>query len=131
MNVAEKLKEINLPDGSFVIVGSGILGALGIRESRDIDLIVSEEVYAQLDADGWDHDIWGDQQTVLKKDVFDLGKYWGSETLADLLKNAQYVDGLPYLSLDNVYKWKKSLGRKKDIIDLKLIEAYRANYQVA
>lgn len=128
MNIADRLKELNLPDNSFVVVGSGILNALGIRDSGDIDLIVSEDIYNRFDAAGWDHDTWSDQ-TVLKKDVFDLGKTWYGKSVEDLIKRAQYIDGVPYLSLDDVYEWKKILGREKDINDLKLIEEFRKPIQ--
>lgn len=123
MNIVERLKELHLSDGDFVVVGSGILNALGIRESGDIDLIVSEAAYARLDADGWTHGLWG-EQVVLQKDIFDLGRIWFGKDVEDLLKDAQFVDGVPYLSLEDVYAWKKIKGRDKDIRDLELIQAY-------
>jgi hypothetical protein len=124
MNISERLKELNLAENSFIVVGSGILNALSIRESSDIDLIVTEDVYARVEAEGWDHDTWTDQ-TVLNRDVFDLGRFWYGKYTKELLKDAQYVDGVPYLSLDDVYEWKKDMGREKDLGDLKLIESYK------
>jgi hypothetical protein len=124
MSFADKINDLNLPKNSFVVVGSGILVALGIRESSDIDLIVSQEVYDLFDAAGWDHDNWSDQ-VVLKKDVFEIGRDWYGQNVEQLLKHVQYVDGVPYLSLDEVYEWKKRLRRNKDLVDLKLIDSYR------
>jgi hypothetical protein len=124
MDVAAKIKELNLPNDSFIVVGSGILGALGIRESSDIDLIVSQQVYDLLENAGWDHDNWSDQ-TVLKKGVFDIGRDWYGKKVNQLLEDAQYVESIPYLSLDDVYEWKKRLGRPKDLADLILIDSYR------
>lgn len=125
MHIPTKLKELNLEAGSYIVVGSGILGALGIRESGDIDLIVSQEVYDRFEADGWGHGQWSDH-IVLQQDVFDLGRIWYGKSVADLLVNAQYVEYVPYLSLEDVYEWKKNLGREKDLRDLKLIEDYWA-----
>lgn len=48
MNITKKVQDLNLPENSFIVVGSGILSVLGIRESHDIDLIVSVEIFEQL-----------------------------------------------------------------------------------
>ena len=123
MNFSQKIQHIGLPEGSYVVVGSGILNALGIRESNDIDLVVSGDVYNVLDAKGWEHGTWSDQE-VLRYDVFEAGQYWYGKLVGDLLKTAQVVDGVAYLSLDDVYEWKKKLGRPKDIKDLALIDEF-------
>jgi len=125
MNISEKIQELNLPYGSFFVVGSGILNALGIRESGDIDMIVSDSVYQKFEADGWQQGSWPGQ-TVLQRDEFELGRWWDGKTVDELLKTAQVVDGIPYLNLDDVYTWKNAKGREKDLRDLKLIDEYRA-----
>lgn len=124
MNISQKIKELNLPSGSYVVVGSGILNALEIRESGDIDLIVSDEIYKKFENEGWQKDKWSDQ-VVLKHDVFDLGRSWYGKTVDELKENTQYIEDIPYLSLEDVYIWKKSLGRDKDLQDLKLIDEYK------
>lgn len=125
MNVTKEINSLNLPKDSFVVVGSGILEALGIRQSDDIDMIVAQETYDRFEAEGWDHDSWSDQ-TVLKHDVFDIGISWYGSTIEELLTRATVIDGIPYLSLSDVYDWKKQLGRGKDLADLKLIDVYLA-----
>ena len=124
MNIVQELRRLNLPRNEYVVVGSGVLNPLGIRDSNDIDLIVSQKIYDKLEEAGWQHDNWSDQ-IVLKKDVFDIGTNWYGLQLTQLLENAQYVDGIPYLSLDDVYEWKRRLGREKDFVDLELIDLYR------
>lgn len=123
MNVSEKIKSLNLKHGEYIVVGSGILDALCIRASRDIDLVVSEEVYKRFEAAGWQTTQWSDQ-LALAHDVFDLGRSWEKKDVRQLLKNAQYVDDTPYLSLNDVYAWKKKTHRNKDIKDLDLIDNY-------
>lgn len=125
MNIPQKIRELGLKSGSYVIVGSGILDALKIRESGDIDIIVSNEVYKKFEEKGWQKASWPDQ-VVLKHGVFDLGKNWYGETVDDLISDATLVDDIPYLSLDTVYEWKKLRARDKDLKDLALIEAYKA-----
>ncbi len=36
MNIIERTKKLNFPLGKYVVVGSGILEALGIRSANDI-----------------------------------------------------------------------------------------------
>jgi hypothetical protein len=124
MNISEKIQKLNLPKRSYIVVGSGILNALAIRQSSDIDLIVIKNVYDKFENLGWDHGKWPDQ-VVMEKDVFELGTNWYGKNVDELLDRAEYIDNIPYLSLNDVYEWKKSLGREKDLNDLKLIDKYR------
>lgn len=128
MNLKEKLAELELPHGSYIVVGSGILGALGIRESNDIDLVVSSEVFQRLGAEGWEQGRWGND-IVHKKDIFDVCDRWYGQSVDDLLRHAQVLGGIPYMSLSNVYDWKKNRGLEKDKRDAVLIEAFRQNAQ--
>ena len=113
MNFKEKIAELNLQAGSYIVVGSGILGALGIRESNDIDLVVTNEMYDFIGTLGWEKGSWGDD-IVYQQGVFDIGNDWYGKSTADLLKDAQVVDGVPYLNLKDVYEWKKQRGQEKD-----------------
>jgi len=125
MNIKQKILGLKLPENSFIVVGSGILNALGIRESNDIDMIVAQDVFDSLDRIGWEHDTWANQ-TVLKKDVFDLGVHWMNVKIEKLLQRATVVDGIPYLSLSDLLAWKIERARPKDILDVKLINDYIA-----
>lgn len=123
MNMKQKISELGLPDNQFIVVGSGIMAAVGIRDSDDIDMIVSEELFRQLEDSGWEHDEWADQ-VVLKRDVFDIGTQWDGKAIDELIDTATRIEGIPYLSLQDLRKWKKEKGRDKDIRDIKLIDAY-------
>ena len=46
--IIDKIKELNFPSGEYVVVGSGILSALGIRESNDIDIAVLPKLHREL-----------------------------------------------------------------------------------
>lgn len=124
MDFKQRIAELDLPEDSYIVVGSGILAALSIRDSNDIDLIVTEEVYRYIESLGWEQGLWSNQ-IVFKQDVFDIGNDWYGKSAKELLKTAQIIDGVPYLSLDDVYEWKKMKARDKDIRDLKLIDTYR------
>ena len=58
MNVAILISKLKLPDRSYVVVGSGILGALGIRESGMRHDGSFQAVYNELEQSGWNHYAW-------------------------------------------------------------------------
>lgn len=127
MNFKEGIAKLKLPSGGYVVVGSGILNALGIRNSHDIDLVVTEEVYRSIERLGWEQEIQGNR-VLLKRDVFDIGRDWHGRSAKEILGHAQIIDGIPYLNLDDLYKWKKEKAREKDLRDVALIDAYRSTH---
>ena len=48
MDIKKAISQLLLPDGSFMVVGSGLLDTLGIRAAGDIDLLVSHDVFNNL-----------------------------------------------------------------------------------
>ena len=50
MDIFQKLKELDFPVGEYVVIGSGLLAALGLREASDLDLAVSEKLLKDLRA---------------------------------------------------------------------------------
>ena len=123
MNITKKVYGLNLPENSFIIVGSGILSALGIRESKDIDMIVSLDVFKDLKEQGWAISNWPDQEIVTKDD-FEVGTKWSELCVNELLINAVIIEGIPYLNLDDLKAWKLRKARPKDIEDITLIDTY-------
>jgi hypothetical protein len=58
-------------------------------------------------------------------DVWDYGEYNPDPQL--LINDADIIDGVPFVRLEEVLKWKKAYGREKDKMDIKLIEEYLKN----
>lgn len=52
-DIIMRLDQLNINPADVVIVGSGILGALGIRENRDVDVLVSTAALERLVAAGY------------------------------------------------------------------------------
>lgn len=123
MNIKNELARLKLPQNSFMVVGSSILGTLGVKKSDDIDLIVSPEVFEQLINLGWDQvaEVGG---LILKHHPFDVGLYWEEEPLDYWLPKAVVIDEIPYLSLVDLRRWKVERNRPKDPADIKLIDDY-------
>ena len=127
-DIISKMKSLNLPTGSYVVFGSGPMAALGIREVNDIDLYVSTEILKQLKQKGWKKIYKGPKDHPLTFDVFEAHDNWSfclyNPTLLDLLSRAFVIDDITFASLDDVRKAKATTKRRKDIIDVKLIDKY-------
>ena len=46
------------------------------------------------------------------------------EPLICYIQRAEVIDGLPFLSLEDFIMWKKAMGRRKDLRDLKLLKVW-------
>jgi len=128
MNIIQKIKELNLPNDQYVVIGSGTMSVLGIREANDIDMSVTEELFDKLKVTGeWEVcEKYG--RPFLKKDVFDINKSLGwekySTTIQEANKSALFIEDIPFMNLDELIKFKNALGREKDFKDIELIKKY-------
>ncbi|MEI8361433.1 MAG: hypothetical protein WCG01_04855 [bacterium] len=50
MDIFKKLEDINFPLDEYVIIGSGILAALNLREANDLDIAVTDKLFTELKA---------------------------------------------------------------------------------
>ncbi len=128
MNIISEIKELNLPLGQYVVFGSGPLVIHGIRETRDIDLLVTKELYSQLKNEVWEEKELDSGGNYLSKDVIEVDDSWsyGSYNPApeEIIAKAEIHHGIPFAPLTEVLKWKEAFGRPKDIQDAELIKEY-------
>jgi hypothetical protein len=125
-NLLEKFKKLNLPDRQYVIYGSGPLGIRGIREIRDLDVVVTNALYQKLLKK------YSKQEKKEKKKRFiKLGKieiiqahYSLIQNIKKIISTADVIGGLRFVKLQDLVKWKRLIGREKDFKDIKLIEGY-------
>lgn len=110
-----------------MVVGSGILNALHIRNSHDIDMIVSEEIFRLLEKRGWKIIKREDGTLKIVHKFFECMTDWYGKNLEEMLEDATYKDTIPYMNLDDVYQWKRDLARPKDLVDLQLINRYKSS----
>lgn len=133
MNFKTNLEKIGLTPKNSVVIGSGILNVLGIRESEDIDLVVSEDAYARLNADGQFKKSETHGREILVNDIFEIGREWGvlakDWKFDDFMGQSTVIDGVRYVTLKFLLDVKRSWlrdenPRQKDLDDVKLIENY-------
>ena len=124
-----KVKKLNLPIGEYALFGSAPMGVRGLRECRDIDIIVTNGLWKEfLDNFGWklvktqDKDKYSDG---LERDGIELWKdWWPGWDVNKLIKEAEMIDGLPFVRLEKVLEWKKFIAKEKDLKDVELLEKF-------
>lgn len=132
----KRLLEVGVDSKNGVVIGSGILQALKLRDSNDIDIVVSDDIYNQLkDTHNFEvKTVFG--REILKNDIFEIGTDWfvleQSYKFEDLKKNSLVIEGIRYITISFLYRVKQSWiketnARQKDIDDIELIDLYLKN----
>ena len=136
MNVIDEVKKLGLPPKKYVVVGSGIIAARGIKETHDVDIVVTADIFKEFKAkEGWDQIPWSHDdhagQVFLRKGHFELyldvncGNFW--PTTEELIARADIIDGVPFAGFKDTVAFKKAYGRDKDAKDIELIQDYLNN----
>ena len=127
MTIVERFRRLGLPAEECVVIGSGVLDALNLRRSGDIDLVVSEALFARMrDQAEWQAEVRHDETVLLKDDV-ELWCSWGSggvPNFAALYREGIDVQGVRFATPEFVLRQKRQLRREKDVHDIHLLEEY-------
>jgi len=131
MNIIEGAKKLNFPIGEYVITGSGLLGALGLREANDLDVAITPKLLKKLRATGkWKEKLRHNKlKLFLESDNVDVitqldwDKY--PTTVEEAIKSATIIEGIPFLNFEQTILFKTALGREKDFKDIELLKKYR------
>ncbi|WKZ29406.1 MAG: hypothetical protein QY323_01600 [Patescibacteria group bacterium] len=133
MRSIQEVKKLDLPIGAYVVIGSGIMSALGIRESEDIDLLVTPGLFEDLKKRGWNYGdvvIDGRQREKLAFGRAEAYKdlWYGNERVdaADLIARAEMIEDIPFQPLEELVKMKRAMDREKDRRDIESIMNYLA-----
>ena len=111
ISVKKKVMEAEVSLDDIVVVNSMVLEALGIRESRDLDILCKPDKAGVLTEKGLDPCLWFYSQEDIVRYINDDNCYF-------------MFNGLKFLNLEYVKEKKEKHGREKDLNDLRLIELY-------
>ncbi|MEX0749149.1 MAG: hypothetical protein WD467_01300 [Candidatus Saccharimonadales bacterium] len=132
VDIISEIRELNLPDdrgrvstgkGEYVVVGGAVKALHGLRQTDDIDIVVSSHLYHQLKAAGWTSITFPDGNAGLACDRVEIMLNWGGE-LEQLLPSAEETEGIPIVGLEKVLEWKLVANRAKDQADILKLKAY-------
>jgi len=131
VNIMQKIQGMQLPPGDMIVIGSGVLDALGLRAAHDIDLVVRPALFDQLAQDArWTLDS-AHGEAVLRSEQLNAEAWLslGSDctpNFDELKQSSITIKGIMFTSPAYVLKWKRQHMRPKDIADIELLEAYLA-----
>ncbi|MCA9335499.1 SulP family inorganic anion transporter [Candidatus Saccharibacteria bacterium] len=122
----EMIQRLKLPAESYVVIGGAVLEALDLRQTHDVDVVVSDNVYREYrDEHHWQEYVQDNGKKILSHNGYNLMHTWMGKNLKYLKKSAFVVDGISLMSVDDLIDAKRRLGRKKDISDIALLTDYR------
>lgn len=127
----QELKKLNLHEDEYIIFGSGIMFALGLRpleDLNDIDLFVTTNGWSKVKnlATIQKAESWKCSHVQLANDRIDIYNGWGpgSYNITELIKNSVKISGFNFASPEDTIRWKKEMGREKDLKHIKMITDY-------
>ena len=129
----QKLSDLGLDVSNSIVIGSGIMEALGIRKSNDIDLVVTGKMYRSLKEEGAFEETTAYGQQILVGNQYEIGTSWQvsgkDRDLSELGKDSVVVESVRYVSLECLLDVKKSRlldddVRQKNRDDVRLIEQH-------
>ncbi len=135
IDIKQKLSELSLTSENAIVIGSGILNALSIRESHDLDIIVDNETYNRLKLNPRFTVAQPLGIDVLQYDIYEIGTGWNMTDInkvyyfEELFENSVVIEGVRYNTLEFLLKVKKiwingNNPREKDKKDVEDIENY-------
>jgi hypothetical protein len=127
MDTFTKIKKLNIPLGKYIVIGGTSLEARGIRKANDIDLLVLPDEFERLRGKRFEEKLYPDGNVTLVGNGFEIGTRFivnYEPSAVDVIKRAEIINGVPFTSLNEEIKFKKAMGREKDLKDIKLIEKY-------
>lgn len=122
----DRIRALKLSSKDYVVIGGAVLELLGIRETNDVDLVVSKKVYNNLSTKNWKEYIQDDGKHILSRNGYKIMQHWMGKNLRELQKSSIVVDDIPLMGLDDLVECKSQLGRKKDLKDIQTIQEFKA-----
>jgi hypothetical protein len=120
-----RVKASGLPLDEVVVIGSGLLDAYGLRASRDIDLVVSGNLFKTLEQNpSYQKQFPRENTEVLIKGEFEIWLDWPPADFLQLKKDAVNVDGVFFVNPQFLIERKRERGSAKDLADITLLEGY-------
>jgi len=117
-----EVKKMKLAEGEYAVFGSAVMAIRGLREAPNIDVIVKNSLWDNL-SDKYQVDSEG----FIRIGLIKISNWWFAplrKEISVLIDEAETIDGLRFVKIEEVLAYKKKLKGDKDVGDVKLIEKY-------
>jgi hypothetical protein len=123
------LRSLELPTGDYAVFGSGPLIVRGIIEAtNDLDVISRGRA--------WKHALRcgelvslpdGDRIVSCFDGAITIGRNWayGDFDIDELINTAEAIDGIPFVRLEHVVRYKEIAARSKDVAHLERLAEHQ------
>jgi len=128
MDLFSEIKKLNFSSNKYIVVGGAAMAARNIKETCDIDIVVTPDLFEHCKQEGWQEHLRPNGGPGLKKGMIEVyldvnsGNF--NPSFEELRNRAQIIDEIPFCSLEDVRRFKKEYNRDKDIKDINLIDNY-------
>lgn len=127
----EKIKKLGIKQDDYVVIGGAVLESLHLRDTMDIDIVVSDEVYTRYrDKKHWKEYVQDNGKRVLVHNSYNMMRTWMGNSLKRLKRDAFVVDGVSLMNIQMLIESKRHLGRRKDLADITLLKQYLQHHPV-
>ena len=120
----DMVKRLELSPKSYVVISGGVLEALGLRSTYDVDMVVDTATYAYYEKKGWNEIVEENGKRMLSHNGYKLMTEWFGKDVAHLRQKAFERDGVWFMDPQELAEVKVKLGRRKDLKDVELIKKY-------
>ena len=130
---SQRVQELNLPLDEVVVIGSGLLDALGFRVASDVDVAVSDHAYAVAKASGrYNERTPYPEETVLEADGVEIWRGWTTALPYEVLRQqAMVIDGICYIHPRLLLQQKQRSNRPKDQADIAFLKDYLRQHDLS
>ena len=133
MDIKALFAEVGINPDEAIVIGSGILNALNLRKSNDVEIIVSQQIYKSLLDNKSFHKKEKNGRESLEYGLLNIGTEWtivGDQWgFYSLLNDSIVIDEIRYVTVQFLCNAKTSWllngeFRQKDKDDIVLMNAY-------
>jgi len=119
----KEVLRLNLPKDEYALFGSACLAVRGLRENKDIDVLVKDELWKKLL-----RKYKANEKGAIKirnvEIAYGSSNPWRDAPVDEMIDDADIFRGIRYVKLEYILAWKKKRKNAKDIKDIRLIENY-------
>lgn len=125
----DRLRILDLPTCDYAVFGSAPMWAHGLKELNDLDILARGLSWSVAMATGkvfptqWNYEV----KVVFESGGIEIFNRWGPGENWDtnsLIDTATIIDGIPFVTLENVLEYKRIKRRGKDLSDIQKIEDF-------